>query len=303
MLRLTPTKTWMVALTGVTAVASAVALGAGSLAYFSDTQSAPLATVTTGTLTLTINDLTTLTTPLVTAVTNAAPGFSQGSAPLVFKNTGSLPGSLRLHIIPGATNSLEFNQAVQVSFTGLGTPAADAATPAIPSALDGPLTLAQAIAVAPASVPADAAAVPAVANGLTIATLAPGATQNAAYSYRIDPNAGNALQGQTGSFSITADLLQTDDTLLPGNVTGTFAFDFFANDRGGLTYHYLTFSGLTRPTKVTITDSTGLLESFTATNGKVSGFYPGGTVDDVVTVTVAGHVPVQFTVTDGGNVP
>ena len=301
MLRLTPTKTWMVALTGVTAVASAVALGAGSLAYFSDTQSAPLATVTTGTLTLTINDLTTLTTPAVTAVINAEPGFSQGSAPLVFKNTGSLPGSLRLHIIPGATNSLEFNQAVQVSFTGLGTPAADAATPAIPSALDGPLTLAQAIAVAPASVPADAAAVPAAANGLTIATLAPGATQNAAYSYRIDPNAGNALQGQTGSFSITADLLQTDYTLLPGNVTGTFTFN--GNDQGGNTYHDLTFSGLTGPTDATIANSHGPIELFTATNGETSGFYPGGTVDDVVTVTVAGHVPVQFTVTDGGNVP
>ena len=298
MLRLTPTKTWMVALTGVTAVASAVALGAGSLAYFSDTQTAPLATVTTGTLTLTINDLTTLTTPLVTAVTNAAPGFSPGSAPLVFKNTGSLPGSLRLHIIPGATNSLEFNQAVQVSFTGLGTPAADAATPAIPSALDGPLTLAQAIAVAPASVPADATAVPAAGNGLTIATLAPGATQNAAYSYRIDPNAGNALQGQTGSFSITADLLQTDDTLLPGNVTGTFKYTGDA-EVIGVTNYDLTFSGLTGPTDVTIANSNGPIELFTAKNGKISSFYLGGAVDDVVTVTVPGHVPVKFTVTDG----
>ena len=327
MLRLSTNKTWTVAIGGVAAVASAVALGAGSLAYFSDTQSAPLASVSNGTLTLSINSGSTV---IPVTITGAQPGLIQPSTPLVFSNTGTVPGALRLRVVPASTNSEEFNNDVLISFTGLttmssqpGGPGGPANPPITPTptvatgldgpptpfgpptpgfyvpnptpastVLDGPQTLAQAAA---ASSTGDAV------NGLTIATLAPNASRTTGYSFTIDPNAGNALQGQTGSFSITADLIQTDNT--PSTITfpappanngtpgtGNCISTFFdgAPDTG--TYCTFTFSGAAAGTQATATPSSGNAQTNTLNSSGSSSFvFHGVPVGDTVTASIPGR--------------
>ena len=285
MLRLSPTKTWTVAIAGVAAVASAVALGAGSLAYFSDTQNAPLATVSTATLKLTINDGSNVVTPVL----NAEPGFSQDTLPLVFKNIGSVPGLLRLHVVPADGNTPEFNNAILIRFTGLGTPTTPATSPptATSTPLDGSQTLTQAAA---------ATSTGTATNGLTIATLAAGTSQNAGYSYSIDPNTGNNLQNQTGSFTITADLLQTDyiTPAVTPSVTGTcrhFHGDPYATC-------ILSFSGLTGTTDVHFKDSNGYAETDPVKNGVDQEWDIDGVADNgTVTITILGQPPVIIDIT------
>ena len=338
MLRLSTNKTWTVAIGGVAAVASAVALGAGSLAYFSDTQSAPLATVSNGTLTLSINSGSTV---IPVTITGAQPGLIQPSTPLVFSNTGTVPGALRLRVVPASTNSEEFNNDVLISFTGLttmssqpGGPGGPANPPITPTptvatgldgpptpfgpptpgfyvpnptpastVLDGPQTLAQAAA---ASSTGDAV------NGLTIATLAPNASRTTGYSFTIDPNAGNALQGQTGSFSITADLIQTDNTPstiafpappasngIPGTGNCSIYF-YYVNSDGfydGDANCTFTFPGAAAGTPVTLTPSNGATRTGTLdgdgrlVNFSIAGLHVNSLFIGAINSTVTASIP------------
>ena len=170
---------------GVAVVASAVALGAGSLAYFSDTQSAPLANVATGTLTLSLNGGAVQT---AVSVPNVEPGFTSTATTLTFQNTGTLAGQLRLRVVPAPGNSDEFNRDVSVTLT----------TPTDQS--DAPTVLTT------ETLTAASTAGPVNANLLTAQD-----KQNISYTLSIDPNATNLLQNKTGSFSVVADLIQTGD--------------------------------------------------------------------------------------------
>ena len=87
---------------GVAAAAAAVlALGAGTYAAFTDTESGPGGTFAAGTLDLVVTSAPT-TTPIFNA-TDITPGYASAPYTLSYRNAGSIPGNLSLSL--GVTNA------------------------------------------------------------------------------------------------------------------------------------------------------------------------------------------------------
>jgi predicted ribosomally synthesized peptide with SipW-like signal peptide len=80
---------------GIAAAAAAlIALGGGTYAAFSDTETGPGGTLAAGTLDLEVGSTPT-TTPLFTA-TGIAPGYTSGDYTITYKNAGTIDGTLSL---------------------------------------------------------------------------------------------------------------------------------------------------------------------------------------------------------------
>jgi predicted ribosomally synthesized peptide with SipW-like signal peptide len=189
------------ALGGVAALGATVALTAGTFSYFSDTESAGVATVSTGTLKLDIFNGKGEAQQTFT-VTDAVPGQtvykSTDDQAICFENTGSMTGVLRLQIVPTSGHE-DFNKSVIIDSAGFNT-----YTESKP--LNEPLSL------------FDAAAL--TKNGVNVTQL--GGTKGnrgdwdlvkcIPLTVSISPNAGNTVQGVTGGFTIVADLVQGNNS-------------------------------------------------------------------------------------------
>lgn len=180
---------------GVVAIGATVALTAGTFSYFSDSATVPggSAEVTFGTVELSLtNGEGSAQTSI--PITNAKPGAivfkSTDAQAICFENTGTMHGVLRLKVVPDSA-SAAFNKAVQIDLAGFNTYQES-------FRLNDPISL------------HDAAAL--TAKGVNAAQLyAEGHNKCVPLTVSIDKNAGNELQGVTGSFSIQADLVQQED--------------------------------------------------------------------------------------------
>ncbi|MGH3628821.1 MAG: TasA family protein, partial [Sciscionella sp.] len=108
------------ALGGVAVVGAAIALTAGTFSYFSDSNTVANNTVQTGTLKLSVLNGSHAVSPVT--LNNAEPGQTGPSKTFCFENDGSLAGNLRVAIVPDASNSGNFNKAVQLHTMGFPSP-------------------------------------------------------------------------------------------------------------------------------------------------------------------------------------
>jgi hypothetical protein len=199
-------KKFVGALAGIAVVGATVAVTSGTFSYFSDSTTLAGAggSVSMGTIKLEAGS-SAGNTPF--SITNAKPGQTILVSSLGFSNTGSLGGVLRLKFIPDPTNSAEFNNDVLISLDGNGYYPASVPLNSLQTlAFDANLTK----------------------DGMQVSPMFAGRHKSMPITVKIDPNAGNALQGQSGSFTIEADLIQaTDDPAgspasIPDNPTAAF---------------------------------------------------------------------------------
>jgi predicted ribosomally synthesized peptide with SipW-like signal peptide len=161
---------------GLAVVSAAVALTAGTYAYFSDSHTVPAETVQTGSLRLDIVVDHGGSTGAIN-FSNAEPGSSQTET-VTFTNSGTVSGYLRVAVRPTVTNVLE--DTLQVQLPG-----------------SRPIPLAQAANYA--------------SSGFGMPLLAPGRSVTFPVTVSIPSSVGNEAQGLTAAFDIVADLLQAGD--------------------------------------------------------------------------------------------
>ncbi len=161
---------------GLAVVSAAVALTAGTYAYFSDSHTVPAATIQAGSLHL---DVVVDHSGGTGAIDfkNAEPGGAQ-TENVTFTNGGTVSGYLRVAVRPTVTNALV--TALQIQLPG------------------GPLIpLAQA---------ADYST-----SGFGTTLLAPGKSVSFPVVISIPTAVGNTVAGEAAAFDIVADLLQADN--------------------------------------------------------------------------------------------
>lgn len=161
---------------GLAVISAAVALTAGTYAYFSDSHTEPAATVRSGSLRLDVVVHHGGSTGAI-VFRNAEPGGAQ-TEQVTFTNSGTVPGYLRVALRPTAGNALSGVLRVQV-------PGGQ------------PMSLTQA---------ADYRT-----SGFGTTLLGPGGSVSFPVTVSIPTTADNTVQGQTAGFDIVADLLQADD--------------------------------------------------------------------------------------------
>jgi hypothetical protein len=167
------------ALGGVAALGATVALTAGTFSYFSDsaTVNGASGTVRNGTLSLELLDGA-ADAPI--NINNAAPGSTVLQTTLSFHNGGTLDGLLRVGFVADGANSEAFDKAVLISVKG------------VPGLVDNQKYTLEEL------------------NGDTVnlAPMYPDRYKSIPITVTIDPAAGNDLQGEEGSFTLKADLVQ-----------------------------------------------------------------------------------------------
>lgn len=186
------------ALGGAAVVAAAIVFTAGTFSYFSDQQGAGSGKVQAGTLTLSVGN----SNGQIVDWGNAAPGDTLARKTISFENTGSLSGRLRLGVVPQGNGNV-FNDAVEMEIHGVN----DLSPTSAHNCDTSWCTL------------TDIASY--TKNGAYVHDEGPGNIKSISFDMRIDPAAGNALQGKSGSFKFVADLIQLD-VGGPANPSPTF---------------------------------------------------------------------------------
>jgi hypothetical protein len=181
---------------GLVALGATVALTSGTFSYFSESQTVTGAggNVAMGTLHLNVGSSA---GNQAFNITNSEPGAVVLKSSLGFDNTGTVDGVLQLKIVPNDGNVKAFNDAVLITLDGFGAYNAS-------KELNGEHSLTADAALTSPN-PVNASPMFGAKDGK------PGRHKSIPITVRINPEAGNEIQGLTGGFTIVATLVQAGD--------------------------------------------------------------------------------------------